>query len=62
MVDEKGLDPEVADRIGHYVKFNGEFSMRDLRVTGFQSKRNGNIPVVVFFLFFLTFRAQFIIK
>ncbi|XP_064607651.1 histidine--tRNA ligase-like isoform X2 [Liolophura sinensis] len=23
MVDEKGLDPEVADRIGHYVKFNG---------------------------------------
>lgn len=23
MVDEKGLDPEAADRIGHYVTFSG---------------------------------------
>ena len=26
MIDQKGLDPEVADKIGYYVKYRGKFS------------------------------------
>ena len=35
MIDEKGLDPDVADRTGFYVKFQGQYLVNIEVGTGF---------------------------
>lgn len=45
MVDEKGLDPQVADRIGEYVKLNGKQEMLDTLKNDERLKDNADAQV-----------------
>jgi histidyl-tRNA synthetase len=45
MIDEKGLDAEVADRIGEYVKLNGKQDMLDALKSDERLKNNEDAQV-----------------